>query len=66
MITDDTDKLRRYFEFLDRRIPELHAMGKPAQSSGDPMKISANLRGSKFPGAMARVQADAEWGEMQG
>jgi len=58
-------KREKYFNFLDKRIPELHAEGKPAPSKSDPILISKNLTASRYPGVKARHQADREWGEMQ-
>lgn len=69
---DRTRKLRHdtaeYHAFLERRIPELQAMGKKRHTY--PKKATmgercANIRqdlaDSQFPGMMARRQADTEW-----
>lgn len=62
----------RYFDFLDKRIPELQAMGKP-QPGPSPdgatieqrmKRVVENAGESKFPGVTAREQADLEWGKM--
>lgn len=55
-----------YSDYLDKRIPELHAIGKAKRSEDNPYQIEANLKAQKFPGVLARQQAQREWGENRG
>ena len=57
---------RTYREYLDRRIPELQAEGKPDRlPASDERSRIAEARdrtsASKFPGRVAREVADAEY-----
>lgn len=56
---------KRYRDFLDRRIPELHAMGKPERVDADnPIEKSiANTAAATYPGVTAREIADAEYAD---
>ncbi len=54
-----------YLAFLDRRIPELHKMGKPVdEKSTTAGAIERNLKASRYPGRKARDQADVEWAQI--
>jgi hypothetical protein len=67
-MTDEQDRAaerRRYFAFLDTRIPELHAQGKKIHITRTP-KGEAEQRQvtpGPFAGRLARRQADKEWAE---
>lgn len=62
-----------YIEFLNRRIPELHSMGKRETMPPKPRDVSElahrislarqNTADSQFPGRIARLVADREWAE---
>ena len=54
---------RTYREYLERRIPELHAEGKakPPEGAGLIQSCGIRIRSSKFPGRVARDVAEAEY-----
>lgn len=52
-----------YFQFLDRRIPELHEEGKPEPEYDKDGRMKPRI--GTYPGVLARRRADEEWGAIQ-
>lgn len=65
------ERQRAHAAYLDKRIPELHAEGKPqgrlpADRGARIATARKNTEASAYPGRAARTQADREWAEIRG